>query len=172
MEKPERFSEEEWEMLSSFPLLIGSAAAGAGRSGLFGTFKEAMASIKGIMEGISLYPSNTLITAMVPEKEDLDDSKEAIKEQHEYLAEKMKEKGVKKSEEIVTMAMEELQLVLPILEQHVSAQESMEYKQWLLHIAQKVAESAKEGDFLGIGGVRVSEEEQRFLEELKMNLKL
>ena len=39
-------------------------------------------------------------------------------------------------------------------------------RQWLRDISQKVAEAAKEGGFLGIGGERVSPAEQATLEEI------
>ena len=40
-----------------------------------------------------------------------------------------------------------------------SPAEAKEYKRWLVLLAQKTAEAAKEGGFLGIGGTRVSEAE-------------
>jgi hypothetical protein len=40
-----------------------------------------------------------------------------------------------------------------------SPAEAEEYKRWLVSLARKTAEAAKEGGFLGIGGTRVSEAE-------------
>jgi hypothetical protein len=37
------------------------------------------------------------------------------------------------------------------------------YRGWILGIADKVANAAEEGGFLGFGGVRVSEEEQKMI---------
>ena len=46
------------------------------------------------------------------------------------------------------------------------------FKGWLKQISQRVAEAAKEGGFLGIGGVRVSEAEKATLAEISSALKL
>ena len=46
------------------------------------------------------------------------------------------------------------------------------FKSWLRQISQHVAEAAKEGGFLDIGGVRVSEAEKATLAEISSALKL
>jgi len=46
------------------------------------------------------------------------------------------------------------------------------FKGWLRQISQHVAEAAKEGGFLGIGGVQVSEAEKATLTEISSALKL
>ena len=47
-----------------------------------------------------------------------------------------------------------------------SPAEAEEYKRWLVTLAQKTAEAAKEGGFLGIGGTRVSEAEKAAITDL------
>jgi hypothetical protein len=47
-----------------------------------------------------------------------------------------------------------------------SADDGKAYSEWLMHLAQKTAEASKEGGFLGIGAVRVSDKEQAALDEL------
>jgi hypothetical protein len=44
------------------------------------------------------------------------------------------------------------------------------YRQWLFYLAQQTAEGSKEGGFLGIGAVRVSEKEKAMLVELSQAL--
>ena len=44
--------------------------------------------------------------------------------------------------------------------------EATAFKGWLLKIASRVAEAAKEGGFLGIGGVPVSAAERAALDEI------
>ena len=48
----------------------------------------------------------------------------------------------------------------------VPPEESAEYRQFVLSVAQRVAEAGKEGGFLGIGGTRVSAVETRAIEEI------
>ncbi len=48
----------------------------------------------------------------------------------------------------------------------ISPEESDSYRKYLVAIAQRTAESSKEGGFLGIGAVRVSEREEAALKKL------
>ena len=47
-----------------------------------------------------------------------------------------------------------------------SAEDGKIYRNWLFYLAQKTAEGSKEGGFLGIGAVRVSDSEHSALDEL------
>ena len=51
-----------------------------------------------------------------------------------------------------------------------SEEDSQAFSQWLVYLAQKTADASKEGGFLGIGAVRVSEQEQASLDELAEKL--
>ena len=47
-----------------------------------------------------------------------------------------------------------------------SPADAQEFRTWLMSIARKAAEAAKEGGFLGIGGTQVSASEQAALAQL------
>jgi hypothetical protein len=47
-----------------------------------------------------------------------------------------------------------------------SPAEAQEFKTWLMSIARRAAEAAKEGGFLGFGGTQVSDKEQSALSQL------
>ncbi|HOX95187.1 MAG TPA: hypothetical protein PKV09_10370, partial [Syntrophales bacterium] len=49
-------------------------------------------------------------------------------------------------------------------------EEARAYKLMVMTVAEKAANAAKEGGFLGFGGVRVSSAEQSFLNEVKAAL--
>ncbi len=51
-----------------------------------------------------------------------------------------------------------------------SKPEAQGFNQWLVSVAQKVSEAAKEGGFLGFGGTRVSEQEAATIKELSAAL--
>jgi hypothetical protein len=51
-----------------------------------------------------------------------------------------------------------------------SPEDADAFSSWLLECAQRAAEAAKEGGFLGWHAVRVSEGEQRMLDELRSAL--
>ncbi len=50
--------------------------------------------------------------------------------------------------------------------------DSAAFKAWLYQISQKVAEAAKEGGFMGIGGVAVSDAEKATLGEISTALQI
>ena len=51
-----------------------------------------------------------------------------------------------------------------------SAEDGKIYRNWLFYLAQKTAEGSKEGGFLGIGAVRISDREHSALDELALAL--
>lgn len=56
------------------------------------------------------------------------------------------------------------------VEQKATPEEAVEYKGFVLRVADVVAHAAKEGGVLGIGGKQVSDEEQAVLDELRQEL--
>jgi broad specificity phosphatase PhoE len=73
-----------------------------------------------------------------------------------------KPKGTLAGQEIL----DELREVNEIATQKATPEEAAAYRQWLLDAAQRVADAAKEGGFLGFHAVRVSEGEQKMLDRL------
>ena len=60
------YTEDELNLLASFPQMIGAAMAFAGSSGLFGTGKEMFVSAQSVLAGVKDYPKNELIQAVLP----------------------------------------------------------------------------------------------------------
>jgi hypothetical protein len=61
---------------------------------------------------------------------------------------------------------------MEILQERATIEETVEFKHWLFTIADQVTRATKSGGFLGLGGTRVTEEEEAFLEELKVALSI
>lgn len=53
-----------------------------------------------------------------------------------------------------------------------SPEDGEAYRRWLMYLAEKTAEGSKEGGFLGIGAVRVSDKEKAALEALTQALEV
>jgi hypothetical protein len=60
--------------------------------------------------------------------------------------------------------------VAALIEKKAKPEEAQGFKQWLVTVAQRVAEAAKEGGFLGFGGTQVSEQETATIKELSTAL--
>jgi hypothetical protein len=69
-------------------------------------------------------------------------------------------------EEARAYALDRVRQAATLVDQKAPAQEARGFKQWLAFLGQKVAEAAKEGGFLGFGGVQVTEEEKTAVSEL------
>jgi len=66
--------------------------------------------------------------------------------------------------------MDEIGIVNSILDAKATQEEAAAFRRWLLEVAQASADAAKEGGFMGIGAVRVSEGEQTMLDRLRSAL--
>lgn len=155
----DRFSEEEKFLLFSTTSLIGSAMAFAEGSGL-GTVKEMMASAKSLMVGVKDYPNNEIIKGILPNLEDRKEAMADAKLLRQKAMDRLKEKKIASHEQMSNQLIEDCNAVRNLLDEKASAEEKEEYNTWAMSIAENVAKAAKEGGFLGIGGVRVSDGEK------------
>jgi hypothetical protein len=62
--------------------------------------------------------------------------------------------------------LDELRAVHSLLIEKAAPEDVEDYREWIRMASQRAALAAKEGGFLGIGGMRVSEPEQQMLETL------
>jgi len=161
----ERFTDEEQLLLSSTPVMIGSAMAFSESSGL-ATVKELMASANTYMGGLKAYPQNEIIQGILP---NLDDRKEAMAQAKEFrvkASDRIKEKQIDSQDKMRQLLLSDAQEINKILEQKATSKEASEYKEWNMLVAENVAKAAKEGGFLGFGGERISAGEKALFAEL------
>lgn len=157
MARKNDFSAEEWELLRTAPYLTALAVAVAGGSGIFGSFKEAMA------------PAGAIIEAARGDNGLLRD----ICAQEEMKAAQTSLKGLVKGKDIEALrrqvreaALEKVGSAIGLLASRDAADDVQAYRQFVTEIANRVAKAAKEGGFLGFGGERVSENERALLADL------
>ena len=67
--------------------------------------------------------------------------------------------------------LDELRAVNAIVTEKATPEEADAFRNWLLDAAQRSADAAKEGGFLGFNAQRVSEGEQKMLDKLREELK-
>lgn len=77
----------------------------------------------------------------------------------------------KTPEEIKAQALAGLARVNDMLEAKAPG-EALAFKNWLMQVARKVAESTTEGGFMGFGGVKVSDAEKASMAEISRTLNL
>ncbi len=166
MDVKEKYTQEEWDLLSGTPMLLGAAMSGAGSSGIMGTAKEAFANTQAMMGAGESYPGNALIAAVATKPSSMSEAREKSSQQRELLMGRMKERGIQNASELVELVVDDCRKVAFLLGEKEDVGTANEYKQWLLSIGEKVANAASEGGFLGFGGTRFSEEEKVFLAQV------
>jgi hypothetical protein len=152
------FSSAEWRTLRDAPHRIVIAVAAAGGSGIFGSLKEALAPAGAMIE--ALQGDNALLREVCNQEE----IKAAVEELKEQARTSADFEAIRAS--FRQSAQEQAKAALEILRQKASPDDVSAYGEFLMKLAERVANAAKEGGFLGFGGERVSEPERAFLKEL------
>ena len=152
------YTEDEWAGLVRAPILAGAYVAVSDMS-FFGMLGEMTALYKTMTEGDVPEAASGLIEAVVAAIEDSKDAKE-----------KLKLPETKQSATQAAQLVHQLGLDLEVLDRKSTPEETRAFKDWLIQIAQATAEATKEGGFLGIGAVRVSDKEKMALATLRHEL--
>jgi hypothetical protein len=142
------FNAEEWSLVLEGPPVAGVLVMTAHRGG---TFREAISMGKAYQEA-QKEESAELVQEIVSARPDFDRDRYKTPEE-------LRERGMTRIREAVNL-----------LESKATAEEVSEYKQFVLDVANTVANAKKEGGVLGIGGKPVSEEEKRMLDEIAQTL--
>jgi hypothetical protein len=157
----EQYSAEEWKLLHEAPFLVGAGVVASDPGGLVGAMQEAMAMGKSFVEAARKYEDVPLIKELSQVRERPASPASLIPSEGsaaDRLA-KFRDLAVAKSREAIDL-----------VARKADAKTAGAYRGWLLGVADSVANAAKEGSFLGIGGQRVSETEQAFLTKLRGTL--
>ena len=158
------FTPEEWTHLLRGDMQAGMAVAAAEPSGLWGLFKESLAASNALTEARADAGANELVRAVAA---DLATAESQEVSHDGFLADLAGGKAVG----IKAKAVTELRQVAALLEAK-APEDAPAFKAWLLRVAERIAEAAKEGGFLGRGGVQVSEAERATLAEISDALNL
>jgi hypothetical protein len=157
------FTDQEWARVLQSVTLAGIAVTAASPSGLWGLIKESFAAGSVLAHAKSDAGSCALARAVV---EDLQTSEGRSK-----AREGIEVKAGDKPETIQARAVEALREVGALVDAKAPG-DAAAFKAWLRGISQRVAEAAKEGGFLGFGGVQVSDAEQKALADISAALRL
>jgi len=152
----------DWNTVRDTPYLVGFATVLAGSSGL-ATVKELLALSLGIMENQG---SNIPLIRDLNTTSELQAAQASIKQKFGGDQQKPTPEAMRQR------ALDQVQTSLNIIGKSCSKEETDAYRRMLYNIAEKVANAAREGGFLGFGGAQVSEGERSFLDELRNTMQL
>lgn len=138
------FSPEEWEVVLKGPPSAGMIVITAQRGG---TFRETFSMAKAYAEARKQHGDSELLDEIASTKPEIDQTRY-------HSPEELREHGL-----------QHLRDAVQLLERKATPEEVDEYRGFVLTLANRVADTRKEG-FLGLSGERVSEAEQAAMAEV------
>ena len=149
------FTEEEWTRLKRGPFIAGMAISIADPGGPIEAIKETAAALKTVTSAADSSARGDFVGALASEV-----TAEARNRKNPLSG--FKPKGALAGQEIL----DELRAVNGIVSEKAAPDEAEAYRGWLLDAAKEAADAAREGGFFGFHAERVSEGEQRMLDQL------
>jgi hypothetical protein len=149
------FTDEEWARLERAPIIAGMAISLADPGGPIEAVKESVATLRTVTETAQSGGGGGLVDAVAGS------FAEKAKLRQNPLGD-FKPRGAMAGQEILN----ELQTVNELVRDKATPEEAAAFREWLLTVAKRAAEAAKEGGFMGFKAERVSEGEQKMLDQL------
>jgi hypothetical protein len=158
------FTAQEWATLREAPHLVLLSVATAGSSGPFGSIKEAFAPADAIIKATK--GSNELLKD-VCDREELKAAQKSIRSSL-----KVGSNANALREQLQWAAADKAAEANAILKKKGSPEDLEAYRLLLVDIADRTANAAKEGGFLGFGGDWVSEGERAVISRISQALEV
>lgn len=161
------FTADEWNMLVNTPLKVSTAMMAVSPSGPIGLVKEGMSIGKSIQ---TLKQQSSVSPVLATLSQRLTETLEATRPKGPNALGEMKQ-SLKNPDAAREEALSSCQQAVEIIRK-ASPQDANAYKQFVYSFALNIAESVREGGFLGIGGEKVSPPEKKLLDDLTNTLEL
>lgn len=155
------FSNEELYTLWKAPYLAALTVMAAQPGGLF---SEMIASVRSAIEAREKFQSELLQFLLELDSSEADQFGKRIQEE----AGKQEQLTL---EDVLSQAIGAIRMAVKCLKEKATPQEVEEYREMIIQRAEKIAGAASEGGMFGFGGVKVSENEQQVLDELRLAVK-
>ena len=154
------YTEAEWTRLKRAPFLAGMSISLADPGGPIEAVKETAATLKSVVAAADGGGHGELVQSIAR------DVRDDTKGRKSPMAGFKPASGATAGVEIL----DELREVDRLVAAKATAEEADDLRAWLVAVAQEAANAAKEGGFMGFHAVRVSEGEQRMLDQLRQVL--
>jgi hypothetical protein len=151
------YTPEEWQAIMQAPMQAAIVVMLASPSGPIGVIQETVAVSRMLAATMQTPGSNALLNAMAAELKDEEGRKIAAPPRPEAGA----DLAVYKAN-----ALEGVKRAAAIVSAKAPADEAAGFRAWLVQAASAVAQAAREGGFLGIGGTQVTPEERAAVAEV------
>jgi hypothetical protein len=149
------FTEDEWTTLVRSPIVAGMAITFADPGGPIEVVKETSAVLKFVTGSSSEEPGDLV--------DEVARDVRALAEQRKNPVRDFKPRGAMAGKEIL----DELTRANEIVSAKATPEEADAFRAWIMECAQRAAEAAKEGGFMGFHAERVSQGEKEMLAQLR-----
>ncbi|UBV41799.1 hypothetical protein LAJ19_09060 [Deinococcus taeanensis] len=160
MSVKENFTADEWFKIMTGPGRAGAAVVAASPSGLTGLVAEAQAIGQAVREAVSAAGRTPLLEAIAADLLGKAPDPQAMP--HQERARSM--------DDAREQSVEGVRQAAWLVSSKASPEDAAAYRRMLLDVAEKTAQAAKEGGFLGIGGEQVNDRERAVIDELRRAL--
>jgi hypothetical protein len=157
------FTDKEWETIVDAPISVGLGMSYMQKTGPIGTIRELGEASRAMVSFVNKHQSRPFFQLL---KEDQKTNRQPGSSQEGLKGKSWQEKRVFLREQALAQGQE----AVAIIEAKAGPADARAYRDGLIHVATRVMQKSKSGGFLGIGGTKVTPEEQEFLEELKTAL--
>jgi hypothetical protein len=148
------FTEDEWATLARSPIVAGMAISLADPGGPIEALKETSAAVKFAI-GSSGEQRDDLVGEIARDMR-------ALVEERKNPVGDFKPRGALAGKEIV----DEISRANEIVSAKANPEEAAAFREWIMECAQRAADAAKEGGFMGFRAERVSQGEKDMLAQL------
>ncbi|MDX1413254.1 MAG: hypothetical protein R3293_03635 [Candidatus Promineifilaceae bacterium] len=150
------YTEEEWDELIQAPVMASMLVITADLH-----VTSVLGEMKGMMEAVVKgpvpEPAQELVGSLVEDIKARAENKEKME---------MPDTKGQDAEKVLADMMDQVRGAAAILDEKAGAEEARAFKQWVMNVAEATAEAGREGGFLGIGSVRVSDKEKAALKKI------
>ncbi|BDP41125.1 hypothetical protein DAETH_10940 [Deinococcus aetherius] len=157
MSVKDNFTPDEWFKVMTGPGRAGAAVVAASPSGVTGLVAEAQAIGAAIREQVSGAGRTPLLEAMAADLMGTPPDPRELPRQER----------ARSMEEARAQSVDAVRQAVWLVSSKATPEDAASYRRLLWTVAQRTAEAAREGGFLGIGGEQVSEGERAALSELR-----
>ena len=164
MSVKDNFTPEEWDKVLSGPATAAAAILAASPSGLTGIIAEGITTVKAMKE-LAEASSAPLLQAIATSLGPEDEKRQREERQRDG-------QRFKSFEEAKNAMLERLRSAFWLVQTKATPEDLTAYQQYVVGVAERVAQAAKEGGFLGIGGEQVSQAEKDTLKEIRATVGL
>jgi hypothetical protein len=155
MTETDPFSPVEWTVLTELPIRVLAASMHADESGEFGLLMQQATGLTELSSRANEYSSSDLVQRVFEHYKSHGDGEAQTLQLSEQWIERLMPDTIERARQATD-----------ILAKRADPEDAAAYKLWLLQTAAAVCAAARTGGFLGIGGERISEKEQAYLDDL------